>query len=90
MLVTIDEENDRISISTDEELFLAVSGLQSTVLKLHLRKKASEESNRRAPPSGPAYHPNIVCDGCENGILGTRYKCLSCPDFDLCSGIIRS
>ena len=47
MLATIDEENDRISISTDEELFLAISGLQSSVLKLFLRKKATEESNGR-------------------------------------------
>jgi hypothetical protein len=30
-------------------------------------------------------HHGIVCDGCQTTpIVGTRYKCTICPDFDLC------
>jgi len=33
---------------------------------------------------GPV-HRNVTCDGCgKEGIVGTRYKCTVCPDFDLC------
>ena len=32
-------------------------------------------------------HKDVVCDGCEmDPIKGLRYKCLDCPDYDLCKG----
>lgn len=39
---------------------------------------------QRQQKEGPE-HVGVVCDGCSSGIFGIRYKCLVCPDYDLCS-----
>ena len=39
-----------------------------------------------ALPAGPAIHSNVVCDGCNaSPIVGDRFKCTVCSDYDLCS-----
>ncbi|XP_006781976.1 sequestosome-1 [Neolamprologus brichardi] len=51
-----------------------------------------------APPHGPhmgpppphvappyTMHPNVTCDGCDGPVIGTRFKCSVCPNYDLCS-----
>ncbi|KAL6117185.1 sqstm1 [Pungitius sinensis] len=33
----------------------------------------------------PPLHSNVTCDGCEGPVVGTRFKCSVCPNYDLCS-----
>ena len=37
------------------------------------------------PPASHALLHEAVCDACERLIVGSRFKCLGCADFDLCS-----
>ncbi|KAI5120453.1 hypothetical protein M0805_008500 [Coniferiporia weirii] len=34
-------------------------------------------------PSGPV-HEGIFCDGCKGDVIGVRWKCLICSNYDLC------
>ena len=63
-------------------------------------KEAAEEAARReveaataaalaALPPGTVIHPQVWCDGCGPsargpGLIGPRFKCLVCPNVDLC------
>jgi len=39
-----------------------------------------------APLEAQPCHANIICDGCDVGpIVGSRFRCLTVPDYDLCS-----
>lgn len=44
-------------------------------------QKTSDDENQNKG----AFHPGVTCDGCQGAIFGIRFKCLMCPDYDLCS-----
>jgi sequestosome 1 len=78
----VDEDNDRITFSSDSEIRSALSHIQpGGVIKIYVKPKAkkTEEKSEHA-----TLHPGVTCDGCQGSIVGNRYKCTVCPDYDLC------
>lgn len=58
----------------------------SFVKKENKIEEKIEEEKKKVEAKGPIVHSRVNCDGCgQRGIIGIRYKCSVCPDFDFCS-----
>ncbi|NWU36909.1 SQSTM protein, partial [Hylia prasina] len=84
-----DEDGDLIAFSTDEELELAMPYVRDGVFRVYVKEKKECKREHRSQcsqePPRNMVHPNVICDGCEGPVVGTRFKCSVCPDYDLCS-----
>ena len=77
-----DEDGDYVTIGSDDELMIALTEMAGPVYRLTVSPKQGK-SGRRQSGEGEL-HPNVTCDGCEKSVVGNRYKCLVCDDYDLC------
>lgn len=63
---------------------LRESQIKSTSSKV-LETEASKEEIKMENKNEKSVHQYFVCDGCgKDPIVGARYKCAICHDFDLC------
>jgi len=95
-LTWFDKEGDEITVETEPEFQLAVHEMSSDgkSIKMNLKKKADCVDGRRgcSPKHGLGEETKstgawkyVTCDGCDQSpLLGTRFKCVECPDYDLC------
>lgn len=71
-----DEDGDLINFSSNEELVEALNQIKDNVFRIYISRPANLNY---------VVHENVVCDGCQQQLRGSRYKCTVCPDYDLCS-----
>jgi len=87
-----DSENDLVLFSSDEELTEALGYVNDGIFKVYITEKgeATNQGLGADKPCewkrGPRVHWGVTCDGCQGSVVGLRFKCEVCPDFDLCEG----
>lgn len=87
-----DTDGDFVTFSSTVELKEAVHHSTDGVLRVFVKRVAGQDKTKDTAGKGAEkdseekiHHPGVVCDGCESSIYGPRYKCVICPDYDLCS-----
>ncbi|XP_061690478.1 sequestosome-1 isoform X2 [Syngnathoides biaculeatus] len=90
-----DCEDDLVAFSSDDELAMGVACIKDGVFRVFIKEKKEHRrdfpvhalpptaAGGAPPPAG--VHAHVMCDGCEGPVVGVRFKCTVCPDYDLCS-----
>jgi len=83
----IDEENERITFSSNEELRSAISSnkdLNAFKIFVTSNQPQTTTTTTTTRVSTRECHTGVTCDNCQGSIVGARYKCVVCPNYDLC------
>ncbi|XP_011880269.1 PREDICTED: sequestosome-1 isoform X2 [Vollenhovia emeryi] len=84
-----DNEHETVTISTNEELEIAFQEMaNSDLYKLYVMLgscSGHKETHRPEKEKEKLHHPGVICDVCDKNICGYRFKCMHCPDYDLCT-----
>ncbi|XP_003702345.2 refractory to sigma P [Megachile rotundata] len=80
-----DLEGDEIVVSTNEEFKLADQMMSQLSISKFYVKILSQNEEPSGTKNEKVVHPGICCDNCNGDVIGYRYKCIQCEDYDLCA-----
>lgn len=97
--VTVESFSDSLGTLIDDKLqnvFQMITSLQEKMDGLEFpgppdwNPSSNQEKQQPSLSIPKVVHKNIICDKCDQLVIGVRYKCIDCDNFDLCQSCERS
>jgi len=88
-----DEDGDKVDINSQQELRLAMQEMKKIgpVYKLQIHilenpwwKQGEKNSEKSFKNCSGEEHSGIICFCCHQQVRGFRYKCVICPNYEMC------
>lgn len=80
-----DVYGDEVVVSTNEEFSLADRLMSEQGISKFYVKILSQDQEPSDTKTEKVVHPKVYCDNCYGNVVGYRYKCIQCEDYDLCA-----
>jgi len=64
--------------------FLSAAATASGINGQQPPQQPAQQPAQQQQPAAPLVEHDALCDYCKRKIVGVRYKCTVCPDFDMC------
>lgn len=80
-------QEDKLTMTINKKVSLLESKIKDLSVNQSRSMTNSEIKEHQAPPTVACMtvHTGVTCDGCRvYPIIGKRFKCMTCPDYDLC------
>jgi len=80
----LDQDGDKVTVATTEELINALSEQDTQPYKFKVKVKRKVSSSPLDVNCSSETHHGIICTCCHELVKGFRYKCIICSNYDIC------